>query len=221
MMAPAWRIFLGFGTLLCTPSVAYAADYLRSTSFDYCQSSNQFNASTFNVTITPDNRTLAFVLDGESTFSGNDTLDFSIIINGNDTSLFRQDPCSSGIAALCPSSPGQIVLTSNIEIPQRVLDMLPQDIYTVSNLDARFRLSFNNTATGRPFGCLETNLTNGVVETSTTNSTSTGATTSPSTDTSSSTGATGTGSHSSASTASGLPSLVLGLSVTIALTLWL
>lgn len=224
-MAPTWQALLTIGTLLSAASIASAEDYLRSTSFDNCESSNQVNASSFDVVITPENRTIAFDIYGDITFSGIALLNFSIIIDGNETLLFRQDPCSAGSStALCPTSPGQIVLNSNIEYPESASDRIPEEAYTTPDLDAQFRLSFINNATRQPFGCLEANLTNGVMEaangTSSENNTST-AGTNTANDTNASNGTAEQGSQNSATTNSIMSTFAMSGLAVIAMTLWM
>ncbi|KAK4620176.1 Flavin carrier protein 2 [Fulvia fulva] len=219
-MAPTWRALLTLGTLLGASSIAHAEDYLRTTSFTNCESSNQFNASTFNITITPENRTIVFDLGGDITFTGNASLDFSIIINGNEAQLFRQDGCIADYPAFCPTTPGQINLNSNIELSETASDMIPEELYTMPDLDAQFKLSFNDTATGQPWGCIEANLTNGVTEASAMNNASSTSDTSRTTNATNGT-TTPEGSESSATMTSIFSTLAVGVPAIIAMTLCL
>lgn len=152
MSTVAWALFVLYGS-----GVANAQRISHSTSFDSCQDNTTFTATKFDAALNPDNSTLVYSLVGLNTFSGNVTIDLSLISNGEAFYSQTLDPCDSlSIAALCPSHPGQITLEASQEIPESLLDQLP----------AQLRFEISDKATDRTIACVEARFASGVGESS-------------------------------------------------------
>lgn len=168
---------LGSISLLLLASLVQAQRTLYSNSFQSCQSNNSLTATSFDASLTPDNRNLRYFLNGATTYSGNATIAISISVNEETIFSSTFDPCVRGIAGFCPSNAGPIMLNVNTQVPSGSFDGIPNTTYTMTNPDAYFRFYLNNSATGRAVGCLQANLTNDASRTmpgsNTTNSTNT------------------------------------------------
>ncbi|KAF7190987.1 Flavin carrier protein 2 [Pseudocercospora fuligena] len=181
-MAPSIRPF----ALLASASLATAqrALYSIESSYGACPdlSNSSLAATYFAASLTPDNNTLAYDLQATNTYTGNVTISYIIAVNDTTYYDLEEDPCSSGEASFCPASAGAIILSSNQNAPDSVLDRIPAEAYTTPDLMAYFRYYLNDSATGMPVGCLQTNLTNEATQkanmTSSSNSTGEGNSTS-------------------------------------------
>ncbi|KAF2171629.1 hypothetical protein M409DRAFT_17865 [Zasmidium cellare ATCC 36951] len=191
-------------------SFSSAQRALVSDSFSTCGEDSQLTATTFDVAITPDNRTIAYSLFGTSTYSGNATIDFVISVDSIRRFKSTIDPClSTQSAGFCPASAGQLALVSDQTVPQDGFNDIPDDVYTESDPKAYFQFILNNPATNETVGCLQATLRNdaaGNTSTSTGNTTSSNTTSSDdngsgsANETSSSNSTGGSGGDSGAST---------------------
>lgn len=147
---------------LASLATAQRALYSIENSYGTCPdlSNSSLSATYFAASLTPDNNTLAYSLQATNTYTGNVTISYIIAVNSTTYYDLKEDPCSSGEASFCPASAGTIALASNQNAPDSVLDRIPAEAYTDSNLMAWFRYYLNDSATGMPVGCVQTNLTN-------------------------------------------------------------
>lgn len=146
---------------------AIAQTSLYSTSFSLCaNSTNQFTVSSFNASITPGNGTLAYSLTGDSSFSGNDTINIAVVANGTEVNQSTVDPCIMGFTSLCPISSGPVNVEINEGLSKSATSLFPDDVVTSRELHAQVRLRLVDGATSQPFLCVEANLTNGLQQTS-------------------------------------------------------
>ena len=162
--------------LLSTLTYAQQQTSLYSTSFRPCCSNcTQFTTSAFNVSLTPSNRTLAYQLNGESTFEGQTDLITTIFQDG-DRVVYQDtdDPCvTPALPQLCPIASGSLNVSVNQELPQKALDALPEDVLTAPGLNLSMALYLHDVRGNRGFGCVQANLTNGVAQISSGNATAT------------------------------------------------
>lgn len=159
-MAPTIRIVALTAALYTSLSPAERILY-SSDDFLLCGDNSQLTASSLNVSITPDNQTITYAINGTNKFSGNATIGIALFINSETNEVFKStlDPCSSTeFPDFCPSSPGPYTVMSSMEIPQSSLNRIPDNIYTGPFTDATFEFIMNNTATNQTVGCLQAHL---------------------------------------------------------------
>jgi len=138
------------------------ADSLYTTAYSNCADASDFTISAFNASLTPTNKTFAYTLDGESSYSGNSSVVIEFSANGSvATEAF--DPCIVGIASLCPASPGPVTVAYNAQVPAQVASAFSPSVLTSSALDAQVRVRLHG-GDGRDFACVEANFTNGVAQ---------------------------------------------------------
>lgn len=141
--------------------LANAQRQLNSTFFGTCMNNSQLTPSEFSVSVF-DNGTISILLNGTSTYTGNDTLEFDILESSKWVYTSPFDPCNDdndlGVS-LCPASAGDLNISTNFQVPR---NQLPAYLFTSSTLFAEFRFYINNTATSEPVGCVKTTLVNGV-----------------------------------------------------------
>lgn len=147
------------------PSLITAQQFLRSTTSSPCQNlpnATQFNSSGFEVSLTPENNSLAWDVYGNNSYSGPVIL--SIILATNDYQFLNVtlDPCTAGDASLCPSSAGEITLLMNSMIPDQPLEEIPEEVFTAMESDAVAYFFMNDTRTGEAVGCVMAELENGM-----------------------------------------------------------
>ncbi|KAK1142584.1 putative flavin carrier protein 3 [Aspergillus melleus] len=158
LLSLLFSVFLAF---LAAPSVS-AIKLIKSNALNLCQDSNNFTATYFAVTFTPNNRSLAFSFDGVASISGRMTAE--LILNAYGIEALRKeiDPCEQNLQGLCPMNTGPIdVKKATIEVPEEVVNSIPGIAYTVPDLDASVRIYINSTETGKSITCLEASLSNG------------------------------------------------------------
>ena len=143
-------------------SMTSALRMISSTSLSACSENPGFTATLFDVTFTPDNGTLSYNINADSTIAGNVTFNAQIIAYGITAYNITVDPCAgSEFVALCPLNPGPIPLNSNNQLSPSVVSQIPGIAYTVPDLDASFKVYLKNTTTGEDIACVEALLTNG------------------------------------------------------------
>ncbi|CAK1358974.1 unnamed protein product [Cercospora beticola] len=146
--------FLSFAT-------AQRALYSIEGSTSTCISNSSITADIFSASITPDNNIIGYDVFGTFNYSGPVILSYILTVNSKTTFNFTEDPCmGSGNAYLCPASPGQIGLNSNLDVPPQNFDAVPKEVFTLQDPDANFRYVMTNAESGEIVGCLQTNLTN-------------------------------------------------------------
>ena len=127
-----------------------------------CPDFRQTNGTTtFNVSLTPDNNTLSFEASGLDTIQGNATFTVSLLADGEQAYLTKQDPCSDfDSAELCPangvpSSLGRM----NYNIPERLRTTVGRQLLSANNITAQLWVDI--TPVGEPVertSCFQTRL---------------------------------------------------------------
>lgn len=155
--------FLASIIALVSPTVA-AASMLTSNSLNTCQEQSGFSASLFNVVFTPNNNSASVNIIAVSSIQG--SVVFDVIISAYGYQIARQtvDPCTAGLAGLCPMTSGKIPLRFNLPVSADALKQVPGIAYTFPDLDAKVKVFINMTdgdRAGQSAACVEAQISNG------------------------------------------------------------
>lgn len=154
--------FFAFLSPLVSGIKLIESNSLNLCSEDVDSGPQNFTATYFQVTFTPNNRTLSFSFDGVSSISGKVAAELVLDAYGYTALRKTLDPCEMKLNGLCPMNTGQIdVKNANLELPESVISQIPGIAYTVPDLDASVRIYINSTETHTPITCIEANLSNG------------------------------------------------------------
>ncbi|KAF2274396.1 TRP-domain-containing protein [Westerdykella ornata] len=135
---------------------------ISSSSLNPCQSNSSFSANLFQVTFTPNNRSLDFKIQGVSTISGRVNAEMELLVYGYPALKQSLNPCKNKeLEGLCDMNPGPIELKSNLDITPDVMSKIPAIAYTIPDLDAMVRIRISRLDTKEPLACVEAELTNG------------------------------------------------------------
>lgn len=151
-------LFLIWLTLLST---AFARRIIRATSLVPCMDNSGVQASKFDVTFTPDDRTLAFDVSLDVEVSGTVYADIVLYVYGFRAIHERIDPCkSSALQQLCPLSTGEIDIISQTQVSGSVVRDIPGVAYTVPNIDAFAIVKVYTNDTDELKACIRADVTN-------------------------------------------------------------
>jgi hypothetical protein len=106
--------------------LASAERVIESRSLNPCLSNSSFAATLFHVSFTPDNRSLAFNIQGVSNIAKNVSAELELLVYGY--SAMKQDlkPCGTeGLEGMCPMNSGNIKMRSNLDIGPEVMSQIP------------------------------------------------------------------------------------------------
>ena len=129
-----------------------------------------FTASLFNMSYTPDNNRASIDILSTSSLEGYVKFDFSVAVYGFEFIRQTLDPCDpsvneattgSGLAGMCPMTPGKLNLHFTPPIPANAADMIPSIAYNFPDLDATVRIYVNKSDTGKSIACVEADVSNG------------------------------------------------------------
>ncbi|KFY34484.1 hypothetical protein V494_06719 [Pseudogymnoascus sp. VKM F-4513 (FW-928)] len=142
---------------------ASAERILSSTSLSECIENSNFTAKLFSVSFTPDNRTIAFLVDGTSSLTGNFTLQVEVAAYGYVIITTPIDPCTTKeLLGLCTMSPGPMPFNTHYTVSEDVVKNIPFIAYTVPDLDATVKIRFvSKTNPDVTSACVEAQLSNG------------------------------------------------------------
>lgn len=121
---------------------------------------SNFSASLFQITFTPDNKTLAININGISSISGNVTAEIVVTAYGFQALKEQLNPCDLHLDGLCPMQTGPIPIETTITVSDSVVKAIPGIAYNVPDLDGQVFVYINSTDTGERIACLEASLTN-------------------------------------------------------------
>ncbi|KAH8670869.1 hypothetical protein BX600DRAFT_379053 [Xylariales sp. PMI_506] len=142
-------------------ALAAAESMLTSSSLNTCQDNSGFSASLFNVVFTPNNDSASVDIVATSSVEGNVVFDVTIAAYGYTIIQETVDPCTAGLAGLCPMTAGKIPLQFNLDIGSSAASQIPGIAYTFPDLDATVRVYLNMTDTGESVACVEADISNG------------------------------------------------------------
>ncbi|KAF2186288.1 TRP-domain-containing protein [Zopfia rhizophila CBS 207.26] len=152
-------------TLLLAASLplSSAERIIESKSLNPCQSNSSFSATLFNVAFTPNNRSLAFNIEGVSAIAGKVNAELELLVYGYSALKQNLSPCENADLkeGMCPMNAGNIQIRSNIDVSPDVMSQLPGIAYTIPDLDAKIRIKINDFDTRQPLACVEAELSNG------------------------------------------------------------
>ncbi|KAK2069521.1 hypothetical protein P8C59_004096 [Phyllachora maydis] len=137
---------------------------LQSNSLNTCQDNSGFTASLFNVVFTSNNNSAAVDIIAVSSIQGSVMFDISITAYGYQIIRKTVDPCTAGLAGLCPMTAGKIPLNFNLQVSADAVAQLPGIAYTFPDLDAKVKVFINMTdgaQSGQSVACVEADVSNG------------------------------------------------------------
>lgn len=108
------------------PAVS-AERIIESRSLNPCMDNSSFSATLFHVALTPQNRSLGFVIEGISNIQGKIEADMELLAYGYPIMSQKLNPCGTkGLEGMCPMNSGPLgPLKSNIDIDPSVLAQIP------------------------------------------------------------------------------------------------
>jgi hypothetical protein len=108
------------------PFVAADDRRIESKSLNPCMSNSSFSATLFNVVFTPNNRSLAFNIEGISNIAGKVEADLELLVYGYSALNQVLDPCgNSDLEGMCPMNSGPLTIKSNLDISQEIMGSVP------------------------------------------------------------------------------------------------
>lgn len=116
--------------------VCLAERILRATSLVTCMENSGFSASTFDVSFTPENRTITYDISANVELNGNYTALVTVYAYGIKIIQKTLNPCDMDLSQLCPLQPGTIDIESHTTIDSSDVDSIPGVAYNVPDIDA-------------------------------------------------------------------------------------
>ncbi|BFZ57484.1 Putative flavin carrier protein 3 [Savitreella phatthalungensis] len=153
-------LLLGAATIFAAPAQAIVRQ-LGTKALSTCMENSQISASHFDVTYTPNNKTLTFDINGKSTVSGNVIVTLEVFAYGIQAVTKTIDPCTTDLTQLCPIEADDIDVTSQTTVDDSVADQVPGIAYTVPDIDGYVKIYINSSTTGKQLACLRADITNG------------------------------------------------------------
>lgn len=148
--------------LASLPLLAGAEQLLTSTSLNTCQDDSSFTASLFNVVYTPSNSSASVDIVATSSVEGYVVFDVSISAYGYTFIHKTVDPCTIGLAGLCPMTAGKIPLQFVLPVGADAAAQIPSIAYNFPDLDASVKVFLNMTTNGNAsVACVEADISNG------------------------------------------------------------
>lgn len=145
-------------------SAGAAEQILTSSSLNACQENSGFTASLFNVVFKPSAKKAEINIIAVSSIQGSVVFDVSISAYGYEFIRRTVDPCTAGLAGLCPMTAGKIPLNFNLDVSPQAISQIPGIAYTLPDLDATVKVFINMTdgaAKGTSVACVEADISNG------------------------------------------------------------
>jgi hypothetical protein len=112
------------------------ARVLKASSLVTCMENSAISATNFDVSFTPDNRTVTYDVTANVEISGNATALITVYAYGIQVIQETLNPCKLNIDQLCPMTPGQIDIQSHSTLTSSIVNDIPGVAYTVPDLDA-------------------------------------------------------------------------------------
>lgn len=135
---------------------------IESNSLNSCkQGTNNFTASLFNVSYTPDDGVVLVSINGVSSIVGYITAQVELIAYGFTILNQTVDPCDMGLAGFCPMKAGlPIVLETTFDVSKDISKNIPGVAYYVPDLDGVVRVYVHSKDDNSIIACLEAELSN-------------------------------------------------------------
>lgn len=154
--------FISLLAVLSFSPLISARNIIESNSLNSCkQGTNNFTASLFNVSYTPDNGIVNVNINGVSSIVGNIKAQVEIIAYGFTILNQTVDPCEMGLAGFCPMKAGlPITLETTFDVSPDISKNIPGIAYSVPDLDGVVRVYVHSTDDNAIIACLEAELSN-------------------------------------------------------------
>ncbi|KAL2818583.1 hypothetical protein BJX63DRAFT_57810 [Aspergillus granulosus] len=153
---------ISYAFLMTRLPCVIATRLIETNALDIVSPGN-FSATHFSALFTPDNRTAAVRIIGETLITGYVTADVNLVVYGFKTDKQTINPCKIDyLKGFCPMNAGPLELTAtNIRIENKTLGAIPAIAYTVPDIDAIVRIEVKSKATGEQITIVEAALSNG------------------------------------------------------------
>lgn len=141
--------------------ICSAERVLKASSLVTCMDDSLFSATNFEVSFSPDNRSIAYDVSANVEISGKVKAEVEVYAYGFKIIAETIDPCDKSInlKQLCPLNPGQIDIASHSELSQSIVDSIPGVAYTVPDIDAQVFVRIKD-KNGEMQACIQAELTN-------------------------------------------------------------
>lgn len=140
--------------------LAMAESVIEASSLVTCMDNSLFSASKFEVTFTPDNRTITYEIDASVEIDGKVVAEVDIYAYGINIISKTIDPCDIDLVQLCPLNPGQITISSHSQLSESVISSIPGVAYNVPDIDAVVYVKVRSKDTNKQLACIQADLTN-------------------------------------------------------------
>ena len=143
--------------------IVSAERVIVSSALEECQDNSTFTASLFDIVFTPDNRSVAISVVGDSSVQGNVTLRVKAAAYGYEFLDENLNPCTQGFQSLCPLNDLQINFDSIYSnLSMNVIGRIPGVAYGIPDLDATVTVYMaKNDAPNVNLACVRSRLSNG------------------------------------------------------------
>lgn len=117
------------------------------------------SANYFNISFTPDNRTLTYDISINSDVRGYFLAEVDFYAYGIKVVSETIDPCQVDIGNFCPLAPGPVDIRSSSQIEEKVIHEIPKLAYTIPNIDLTVMVKLK-TDNSSLLACIQADLTN-------------------------------------------------------------
>lgn len=145
-------------------SLAAAERVILGTALLPCMENNAFTVSRFDVSFTPENRTLAFDVSMNIAIQGQVYAEIALYAYGFKVISKTVDPCNgNSLKQLCPLYAGEIDIQSTTTVGEDVINDIPGVAFTVPDIDAIAIVkvySIDDADAANPLACIRAELSN-------------------------------------------------------------
>lgn len=142
-------------------SIANGLRTLSATSLVNCMANSQIDPSYFNVTFNPEDSSIRYSLDLQTSLNTYVIADVLVYAYGFEIIHEKIDLCDLGWKQFCPIFPGNLQIESIQTISKKYTDMIPGIAYQVPNIDAVVKVHVYDRDSGESLSCIQTDFTNG------------------------------------------------------------
>lgn len=154
--------FVSFLAVLSFSPLTSAQRVIQSNSLNSCkEGTNNFTASLFNVSYSPESGIVDVNINGVSSIVGFIKAQVELIAYGFTILNQTVNPCDMNLAGFCPMKAGSpITLQTNFEVGADIAKNIPGIAYSVPDLDAVVRVWVHSADTNEIIACMEADLSN-------------------------------------------------------------
>lgn len=157
------QVLVTLWCLICTClvlPVAAKKRTLTASSLVTCMENSQLSANSFDVSFSPDDRSLHYDLDMTTQIDSYIYAYVDVYAYGFKVITENFDVCSMGWKQFCPVHPGNIQIDSIEYIAEKYVKMIPGIAYQVPDIDAYVRLNIYNNVSEN-LACIQVFFSNG------------------------------------------------------------